>query len=448
MDTSPHGIAVRDGESLIYANPAWNAMAESQTASEGEPHNAFVTSSSTVDYQGTQLTLTLRRDVSERRKTERQLIEAQKLEALGRWVGGVVHDFNNLLTAVMLYSDLIDHSSEHGSAIARYNDEIRAVAKRGAGLTGQLLAFLQQRPYERAIFSVNSLLKGLRELLERLMGEDVAVALELASGPCYVSIDPCQLQQVLFNIALNARDAMPSGGTLMIRTSETTVDFQRGVEDAVRLEIVDTGCGMDSSTCSRIFEPFFTTKPAGEGTGLGLTIVQKIATDVGGIVRVESEVGLGTTVTLDLPRAEPMVAQQTSEPPSGKLLGGTETLLIVEDESASRLSMAALLIQAGYKVLQASNGQEALKIAQEYGSEIHLLVTDIVLPGFSGRDLARRLSSLRPETRVLFISGYAIPETSETELIFHKPFSGEALALRVRQSLAGAASDKSDSVGR
>jgi two-component system, cell cycle sensor histidine kinase and response regulator CckA len=459
MDASPYGIALQEGEVLLYRNPAWDSMMKAETGVDSGNGNSstfpaaiagreIVTSTYKFDYCGTAVSLIVARDVSEERNAERQRREAQKLEALGRWVGGVVHDFNNMLTAVMLYSDMVAQTADANSAIARYNEEIRDVAKRGAGLTGQLLAFLQQRSFARTVISTNSLLEGLRDLLERMIGEDVPVFFELAPEACHVNMNPAQLQQVVFNLALNARDAMGAGGKLAISTNEEEANLGRGLQKCVRLKVADTGCGMDASTKERIFEPFFTTKPEGKGTGLGLTIVQEIVHEAGGVIVVDSEPGAGTVVSILLPRAEPGVKHEKGDAAQLRLATGSETLLIVEDDAAVRSSMVEALVGRGYQVLQAANGYEALQVARDFAYDIHLLITDLVLPGISGRDLARRLQSERAGTRVMFVSGYGIDPCCGTDIIFEKPFNSGALAIKVREALAGSFIRTSDPVGR
>jgi len=439
MDASPHGIALRKGDVVLYSNPAWNVLMTAQRVdgSERPASNRDIrTSSYGFSYQDALLTLTLAHDVSERKKTERQLQEAQKLEALGRWVGGVVHDFNNLLTAIMLYSDMVGQAAQPDSTAARYNEEIRAVAKRGAGLTGQLLSFLQRRPHERTVISANSLLKGLRDVIERMIGEDVEVLLELAPEACLIELDPAQMQQLVFNLILNARDAMSEGGTLTITTREASADLGNGPQNCMALVISDTGCGMDEATRALIFDPFFTTKPEGKGTGLGLTTVRDIVAEAGGVVAVESEVGIGTVVTVTLPCAERLPTREPSLTLSTDITPNSETILVVEDDPAVRSSIVRTLSQCGYNILQAGSGNEALAIAREFSGEVHLLIADLVLPGMSGRDLARRLVQARPVIRVLFVSGYGAPTDSfSNEIIFEKPFNTEALVTRVRQAL-------------
>jgi two-component system, cell cycle sensor histidine kinase and response regulator CckA len=447
MDACPQGIALREGDVLLYTNPAWDLLTGVEPGGDSESGNAnaisggtaqreVAISTHTFEHCGATVSLAVARDVSEQKKTERQLHEAQKLEALGRWVGGVVHDFNNLLTAVMLYSDMVAQSADASSAIRRYNGEIRDVVKRGAGLTGQLLAFVQQRPFQRSVISVNSLLKGLRDVLERMIGEDVPVLFELSPQACHVKMDPAQLQQVVFNLALNGRDAMADGGKLTIRTSEASAEIDQGSRKCVRLDVIDEGCGMDAAVRQHIFEPFFTTKPEGKGTGLGLTIVQQIVNEAGGVVRIESEPGAGTVVSVIIPCTEPPTKRELISAEQGQLVTGWETLLVVEDDAAVRSSLVEALAGCGYQVLQAANGHDALRMAKDFVDDIHLLITDLVLPGMSGRELARRLRSVRANTRVLFVSGYGVESCCSQDIIFEKPFNTEALAERVRQALA------------
>ncbi len=461
MEASPYGMAVRDGNALLYTNPAWDRLMDIEAAedSRGIPadaaHPEIVTSSHSFEHDGAALSLIVAQDVTEQRNAERRLREAQKLEALGRWVGGVVHDFNNLLTAVMLYSDMIAQCADAGNEIARYNNEIRDVAQRGAGLTGQLLTFVQQRSSERAVISVNSLLKGLRDVLERMTGEDVLVLFELAQEVCHVEMDPVQLQQIVFNLALNARDAMATGGCLTIKTSEVDADPGNGTQCCVRLDVIDTGCGMDASIREHMFEPFFTTKPEGKGTGLGLTIVRQIVAEAGGSIVVDSEPGAGSVVSVIIPRAKPAMKREAPAAAQSQSQTGSETVLVVEDDFAVRSSIVEALAAHGYEVLQASNGAKALQLSRDFANDIHLLITDLVLPGISGRDLARRLRSERAGVRVLFVSGYAVDTVpsdvdtvSNNDVIFEKPFDTKALALRVRQALWETPVSASEAGGR
>jgi signal transduction histidine kinase len=436
IDASPHGIAIRKGDEILYCNRAWRVLVNSDTAREQSEQREIATTSSGFDYRGDLLTLTLAHDVSERRKTERQLLEAQKLEALGRWVGGVVHDFNNLLTAVMLYSDLVAQSADCGTTVSRYNEEIRQVARRGAGLTGQLLAFLHKQPHEPSVISANSLLKGLRDVIERMNGEDVQVAFELAPEPCSVKLDPAELQQLIFNLILNARDAIEESGTVTISTCETSADLGKGPQLCVELRISDTGCGMDAATRARVFEPFFTTKPAGKGTGLGLSTVRDIVAAAGGIVDIQSELGSGTTVTVSLPLASGQTVAEKSSRYQLPASSRSETILVVEDDPATRSSMIETLSRRGYAVLHAPSGDEALARAEDFAGKIDLLITDLILPKMSGRVLASRIAHDRPAIKVLFVSGYGISSGDLVdEFVFEKPFDSQALAMRVRQTL-------------
>ncbi len=456
MDASPHGMALREGETLLYTNPAWHRLMKSEgtearshiSGTADEAQREIVTSSHVFDHDGAELSLIVAQDVTEQRKTERRLQEAQKLESLGRWVGGVVHDFNNLLTAVMLYSDMIAQSAEGGTAIARYNDEIRELAKRGAGLTGQLLTFVQQRPFERAVVSVNTLLKGLRDVLERMTGEDVAVCYELASETCQVKIAPVQLQQVVINLALNARDAMTKGGSLTFKTREVDADIGNGIQSCVRLEVADNGSGMDASTRERIFEPFFTTKAEGKGTGLGLTIVRQILVEAGGSIVVESEAGAGSVISVILPRAEPAMTREVVTAAESQLETASETVLLVEGDAAVRSSLVEALVAQRYQVLEASNGDEALQLSRDFAYDIHLLITDLVLPGISGREVARRVRSERAGARVLFVSGYGVDSCCGNDIIFAKPFNREALVLRIREALSETSVSADEAGGR
>ncbi|HYH01160.1 MAG TPA: ATP-binding protein [Terriglobales bacterium] len=436
LDASPHGIMLRKGEEDLYRNDAWERLtAPSEGRSDCPSAVRDIRRAGYVfNYNGENIEVTIAQDVTERISVEAQLREAQKLEALGRWVGGVVHDFNNLLTAIMLYSDLLAQHIPSSGAPAAYNQEVRMAVKRGTGLISQLLSFARQQQSEADVFSLNALIRAVRDVLQRMIGEDVEIVFQLSESPCGVKVVPSQIEQVLFNLALNSRDAMPTGGTLTIRTEER---FSTTAEAQVALVILDTGCGMDKATLSRVFEPFFTTKPEGKGTGLGLTTVHSIVTQCGGSVCVESEPGKGTCVTVLLPSRELEPNPVTDEAVASDLPCGSESVLVVEDDSAVRESLREVLTTCGYDVLVAADGPQAIEVAEGLAHPVDLLITDLVLPGMSGRDVASQLRAANPDMVTLFISGYEQPQTaiSAEHNVFSKPFSREALARKVRQEL-------------
>jgi two-component system cell cycle sensor histidine kinase/response regulator CckA len=381
-------------------------------------------------------------------RTEEQLRQAQKMEAIGRLAGGVAHDFNNILSVILSYSDMLMENLRPGEPMRNDLEEIQKAGIRAASLTRQLLAFSRQQVLEPRNLNLNEVMIGIEKMLKRMMGEDVQMRFfpKADLDICYV--DPGQIEQVLMNLVVNARDAMPQGGQLTIETSNIVLDEPyvaqhpgSSVGAHVVLSVTDTGTGMDKDTQLRIFEPFFTTKPVGEGTGLGLSTVYGIVKQSGGSVWVYSEVGQGTTFKIYFPRS----LKENTEVPAAKLSGsksvGTETVLLVEDEDQVRTLMSGILKRAGYHVLEANNGGEALLICEQHGGTIHLLLTDVVMPRMNGRQLSDRLIKLRPDLRVLFISGYtknAIIHHGMLDSGIHflsKPITPEPLLRKVRQVL-------------
>ena len=387
------------------------------------------------------------RDVTERRSLERQLLQAQKMEAVGRLAGGIAHDFNNILTAIFGYADLLTEEFPAGSPARQDLEEIRKAATRASALTRQLLAFSRQQVLAPVVLSVNDLVADVDKMLRLLVGEDVELRLNLARDAGNVRADSGQLQQVIMNLVVNARDAMPTGGKLVIETADAELTEQYAeLHQAVipgryvMLAVSDTGVGMDAQTKARIFEPFFTTKEKGKGTGLGLSTVYGIVKQSGGYVWVYSEPGHGTTFKLYLPRVD-APAEPQAPPRETATLTGTETILLAEDDEILRPLTKGLLTKLGYTVLDAKSAEQALAVAGARQGPIHLLVADVVMPGASGRELARRLAQSRPETRVLYVSGY-----TDDAIVHHgmldpglkflqKPFTPAALARKVREVL-------------
>ena len=406
-----------------------------------------------IEYEGRPATLVVVRDVTARRAAaealqhaERRLQQAQKMEAVGRLAGGVAHDFNNLLTVITSYTDLLaaDLPAANGHDDGRGGvredvREIRAAAARATALTRQLLAFSRKQVLRPEVLDVNEIVAGTAGMLSRLIPEDIDVRTELAGDLPLVEADPRQLEQVILNLAVNARDAMPQGGRLVIRTA-TERDAADGAPQ-VALSVIDDGCGMDRDTQLRIFEPFYTTKPPGQGTGLGLATVYGIVQQSGASIRVDSAPGRGSTFTVVLPamggetRAASTPAQ-TAEPPRG-----SELVLLVEDEASVRALARRVLEKRGYTVLEARDGTEALAIAARRGDEVDLLLTDVVMPGMGGRELATALTRARPRIKVLFTSGHTEDEvlrrgiSAQTQAFLPKPFSPRELATRVREVL-------------
>ena len=385
------------------------------------------------------------RDITERVSLEHQLRQSQKMEAVGTLAGGVAHDFNNLLTTILGYSDFLLEKIPEG-ALREDVEEIKKAGQRAASLTRQLLAFSRKQVLNPVVFSLNTIVSDLEKMLRRIIGEDidlVTVTGEVGS----VRADPGQMEQVIVNLAVNARDAMPRGGKLTIETRNFDLDEEYVRQHSyvragayVGLAVSDTGTGMDPETKARIFEPFFTTKPAGSGTGLGLSMVYGIIKQSGGSIEVYSELGRGTSFKVLLPRISAAGEQEVvSAVP--RAAGGSETILLVEDEASVRGLAKRALLANGYKVLEAGSAEEALGITDKYSGPIHLLLTDTVMPGASGPEMARRIAASRPDTRVLFISGYTDDAIvrhgllKPTEAFLQKPFGPEALTRRVREIL-------------
>ncbi len=389
-------------------------------------------------------------DVTERRRLEEELRQSQKMEAVGRLAGGVAHDFNNLLTAIKGYSGLLLESLEEGDERRQDVEEIDRAADRAAALTRQLLAFSRKQVLQPATLDLDVVVGEMQNMLRRLIGEDVQLVTRSGDSVWKVKADPGQLEQVVMNLVLNARDAMPGGGTLTLETANLRVD-QRYVDrkvtvaagSYVMLLVTDTGVGMDAETQARVFEPFFTTKERGKGTGLGLSTVYGIVKQSGGFVWVDSAPGRGTTFTIYLPRAVDAAPLPDAGPACGGI-DGTETVLLVEDEQALRALAVRVLEARGYTVLEASNGEQALRAAEAYAGRIDLVVTDVVMPVMGGRELVERLGRARPATRVLYMSGYTDGDVVRRGLMHaqrsfvQKPFAPDDLARRVREVLDAA----------
>jgi two-component system cell cycle sensor histidine kinase/response regulator CckA len=448
-------------------------------------------------------------DATERRRVEEHLREAEKMEVIGRLAGGIAHDFNNLLTGILLYCDLLSAGLESGelnnagvagggvasggfdrSELCQHVEEVRMAGEQGAALTHQLLAIARKQAAEPRPIRINEIVASTKNLLQRLIGEQIELVILLDSvldsvpdsGAELVLADPARLRQILLNLVLNARDAMPQGGKITLSTragefprADCPSEFPGEVRSkaapgsarrAVSLIVQDNGCGMDAETRARLFEPFFTTKNPGQGTGLGLATVQRIVSESGGMIEVESEPGRGTRIKVFLPAMEASIVQssvmqsvvmrsaiavsanQASLP--GVQLRARElaletshkTILLVDDHAAARKSMQRFLLDAGYRILAAHSGKEALKVFAEHAAEVDLLIADIMMPGMNGRELAETLLGQKPDLRVLLISGY---EHAPVELaggfaagaveLVRKPFSGKALIKRVVEVL-------------
>jgi PAS domain S-box-containing protein len=386
-------------------------------------------------------------DITERTELQAQLLHAQKMESVGRLAGGVAHDFNNLLTVINSTADLAMMNLRESDPLRADFEEILQSGKRAATLTRQLLAFSRKQILKPDVLNLNALMKGMQGMLQRLIGEDISLVFVPAEGLGNVRADPGQMEQVVMNIVVNARDAMRDGGTLSIETRDVEIDELFSVERSpvrpgsyVMLTITDTGIGMDEATRRRIFEPFFTTKEPGTGTGLGLSTVHGIVEQSGGTIWVYSEPGVGTTFKIYLPRLEKATPMDPAVRPT-KPLTGTETILIVEDEDSVRKLSTRILQAAGYTVLGAANGGEALLLLERHGALVHLMLTDVVMPTMSGRELATRLAKIRPEMKVLYTSGYTDDDVlrrgvlDEGTHFISKPYSLSELSRKVREVL-------------
>ncbi len=468
VEACPHGLALQQEGKLRFANQAYARLlgfnsvealigkspfsllraAHRRMARNGTGKESALpeldSASFIFRHNGGPVRLEILRDVREQRRLQRQLREAQKLEALGRVVGGVAHDFNNLLTAVMLYCDLLRHELPPGDRARRHGDEISLAAQRGAALVRQLLAFARQQVLEPKVLSLSSIVLGMRNMLQRLVGEDIEILTRCSPETDSVKVDPVQMQQVILNLVVNARDAMPGGGRLVLESSPVPVKGrarQAGLPPGpwVRLAVSDTGCGMNPETLTHVFEPFFTTKEKGRGTGLGLPMVYGVVTQSGGKVTIDSHEGHGTQVTILLPAA-PAVRAHAKSGAIRRVPGGSETVLLVEDDTAVRDSATQALCEAGYQVLGAKDGHDACRLAAEPGRDIQLVICDLVLPDLAGTEVARRVRVRYPDAAVLYMSGYGdrtrgLHAGEPRAPVLQKPFTQMILKRKVRELL-------------
>jgi two-component system cell cycle sensor histidine kinase/response regulator CckA len=446
----PEAVAqsLRDQEEHVFETGKESLSEDALTDWEGTPRTVMTKKSILTDKNGNKLIVGVLRDITENKRLEAQFLQVQKMEAIGVLAGGVAHDFNNLLNVINGYTELILDDLEENDPLRKDVDLIREAGQRATILTSQLLAFGRKQILQLEVFDLNHVIDNMSSMLRRMIGEDVEIISNTQSTPAMINADPGKIQQVVMNLVVNARDAMPQGGKLTIETADVDFDESYVKEHPVTtpglyvmLAISDNGIGMDAATQAHVFEPFFTTKEKGKGTGLGLSTVYGIVKQSGGFIWVYSEPGKGTTFKAYFPHAAGFNAVIHSDKRASLELRGSETVLIVEDEAAVRALASRVLNERGYHVLEAANGMDALRVAQDYAKEIHLVLTDVVMPGISGRVLVSRLEPDRPRIKALFISGYtenAIVNHSilDSDVAFlQKPFSVDGLVRKVREVL-------------
>lgn len=388
------------------------------------------------------------RDISERKELEKQLLQAQKLEGIGRLAGGIAHDFNNLLTSIIGYVGLINMKIPVDDPCREYIKQILKASDRATTLVQQLLAFSRKAITKPQVININAVVKNFSKMLQRVLGEDIEFEFIQEPDIDNIKADPVQIEQIVMNLAVNSRDAMPQGGKLVIETRNCLLDekYRRKypyVEPGkyVLLMVSDTGCGMNEETHSKIFEPFFTTKTDGEGTGLGLAMVYGITKQSGGHITCYSEIGKGTIFKIYLPRVDEPADTISSSPELAVFPTGNETILVVEDDLTVREMIEDILIHSGYKVLVAGSGTEALSIWDKKADEIDLLIADVVMPGMSGNELAEKLLGEKPQLKVLYMSGYTISVISQYDMegeeiaFIQKPFNATDITLKIREIL-------------
>jgi PAS domain S-box-containing protein len=387
-------------------------------------------------------------DISERRRLEDQLRQAQKMEAVGQLAGGIAHDFNNILSVIIGYAHFIARDLNPRDPLLEEVEEIRKAGERASELTRQLLAFSRKQVLLPRVVDLNQIALGLERMLQRLVGEDIDLTLRTAEQLGRVLVDPGQVEQVIMNLVVNARDAILAGGTIVIETANVELadvqaanQHELAVGRHVMLAVSDTGAGMDGSTRAHIFEPFFTTKEQGKGTGLGLSTVYGIVTQSGGHIAVQSEVGAGTTFKLYFPRVDEALTVTAHDASTPETLSGNETVLLVEDDEQVLGMVRATLARSGYNVLIAQNAGEAMLVCEQHAGTIHLLLTDVMMPRMSGRQLSERLRPLRIDMRVLYMSGYMDAAIRRHGLVadgidfLAKPITPNALLRKVRELL-------------
>jgi two-component system cell cycle sensor histidine kinase/response regulator CckA len=403
-------------------------------------------SADVIEVDGQKCVIAILKDITDRKALEKQLRQLQKMEAVGQLSGGIAHDFNNLLGVILGYSELLEEGLGRDSKLRKTAEEIKKAGQRAASLTRQLLAFSRQQLLEPRVLNLNTVVADTEKMLRRLIGEHIDITTRLASDLGQVKADQGQIEQVIMNLAVNARDAMPDGGKLIIETRNIALDEEYALRHPptvpgkyVELVMTDTGAGMDAQTQSHIFEPFFTTKELGKGTGLGLATVYGVVKQSGGYVWVYSEPGLGSTFKVYLPRVAESVRQSGPGDAGTAPARGSETILLVEDEESLRTLTRTMLEQDGYTVLEASRGNEAIEIARLHGGPIDLLLTDIVMPGMNGHEVARSLAQVRPGIKVVYMSGYSgfghrgLAESED--ILLPKPLTRDVLLRKLHEVL-------------
>jgi PAS domain S-box-containing protein len=398
-----------------------------------------------IEFDGRRAALVLAHDVSEKMQLQRRLNEAEKMEAVGRLAGGVAHDFNNLLTVIGGYAEILLQQDEREEL-----QEIARAAQQASALTRQLLAFSRRQVLHPRVLDLNEIVSSMEGMLQRIIGDDVSVGVKLADGLEHVEADRAQIERVILNLAANARDAMPDGGHLTIEARNVVLDQayasrtpDAAAGDYVEISVSDTGSGMDEEVRRHLFEPFYTTKPAGQGTGLGLATVFGVVKQSGGGIYVYSEPGRGSTFKIYLPAVAAEGAEAETDGADADARRGTETVMVVEDDAGVRELVRLMLEANGYEVLAVEDAAEALSVCTENPERVHLLLTDVVMPGMNGRVLAERLGEVSPAMRVLFMSGYSDEavhrhgQITDNAAFLEKPFTERALAHKVREVLDG-----------
>lgn len=438
--------SIWEQESLVFESGQDSIVEEEATDAQGSTHTVVSIKTLLTDSAGNLQIVAIIRDITERKRLEAQFLQAQKMEAVGTLAGGVAHDFNNLLTVIKGYTELLLEDIAPDDPKCPFLQQIQQSSQQAASLISQLLAFSRKQILQPEILDLNKSVEEMSTMLRRLIGENIELVAIARPDLGLVSADPAQIQQIVMNLAVNARDAMPQGGRLTIETAN--VDFDEEYIRAhpivkpgpyVMLAISDNGTGMDAATQARIFEPFFTTKGQGKGTGLGLSTVYGIVKQSNGFIWIYSEPGKGTTFKTYFPRVEGEVTRSTAERRLETGFQGSETILVVEDEESLRSLAGRILRARGYNVLEAANGAAALDVAREYEGEIHLVVTDVIMPGMSGNELVTQLKTTRPGIKSLFVSGYPDDAIAPHGILdpgitfLQKPFTGESLTRKIRE---------------